>query len=170
MFNLAPMLEKEKLAANGGNYADRIRNLRFVLRSAKKEYMLDQPLGEAPSKDAAPEEVAAYATRSDDYELVQCFMLTCMDPELQKRFERSITQFIIGSLEILYKKKARTKRFELTKALIKCKMKEGYSMSEHIVKLAGYVDRLASLEFGIPPTLGIDIVLASLPHLTMVSS
>ena len=36
-------------------------------------------------------------------------------------------------------------------------------MSEHIVKLAGYVDRLASLEFGIPPTLGTDIVLASLP-------
>ena len=36
-------------------------------------------------------------------------------------------------------------------------------MSEHIVKLVGYVDRLASLEFGILPTLGTDIVLASLP-------
>jgi hypothetical protein len=44
-------------------------------------------------------------------------------------------------------------------------MKEGYSMSEHMVKLAGYVDRLASLEFGIPPTLGTDIVLASPPIL-----
>jgi hypothetical protein len=41
MFNLAPMLEKEKLAANGGNYVDWIRNLRFVLRSAKKEYVMD---------------------------------------------------------------------------------------------------------------------------------
>jgi hypothetical protein len=49
-------------------------------------------------------------------------------------------------------------------------MKEGSSMSEHIVKLAGYVDRLASLEFGILPTLGTDIVLASLPHLMMVLS
>ena len=47
MFNLAPMLVKEKLAANGGNYADWIRNLRFVLRSAKKDYMLDQPLSDA---------------------------------------------------------------------------------------------------------------------------
>ena len=35
-------------------------------------------------------------------------------------------------------------------------------MSEHIV-LVGYVDRMASLEFGIPPTLGTNIVLASLP-------
>ena len=43
MFNLAPMLEKEKLATNGGNYADWIQNLRFILRSAK-EYVLDQPL------------------------------------------------------------------------------------------------------------------------------
>ena len=54
MFNLAPMLEKEKLVANGGNYVDWIRNLRFVLRSAKKEYVLDQPLGDAPRKDATP--------------------------------------------------------------------------------------------------------------------
>ena len=70
MFNLAPMLEKEKLAANGGNYADWLWNQRFVLRSAKKEYVLDQPLGDAPTKDASPEEVAAYAARSDDYESV----------------------------------------------------------------------------------------------------
>ena len=73
----------------------------------------------------------------------------------------------IWSPEVLYKKQARTKHFELAKALIKCKIKEGSSMGEHIVKLAGYVDRLASLEFGIPPTLDIDIVLASLPHFTM---
>jgi hypothetical protein len=63
----------------------------------------------------------------------------------------------------MYNKQPRTERFELTTVLIECKMKEGSSMSEHIVKLAGYVDRLASLEFGIPPTLGTDIVLASLP-------
>ena len=162
MFNLAPMREKEKLVANGENYADWIRNLRFVLKSAKKEYVLDQPLGDAPSKDATLEEVATYATRSDDYESVQCLMLTCMNPELQGRFEWSTTQFIIGSLEVLYKKQARTEWFELSKALIECKMKEGSSMSEHIVKLVGYVDRLASLEFGIPPTSDTDIVLASL--------
>ena len=86
MFNLAPMLEKEKLVADGGNYANWMRNLRFVIRSSKKEYVLDQPPGDAPKKDATPEEVAAYTARSDDYDSVQCLMLTCMDPELQKRF------------------------------------------------------------------------------------
>ena len=107
MFNLAPMLEKEKLAANGGNYADLIRNLRFVLRSAKKQYVLDQPLGDAPGNDATPELVDAYAAHSDDYDSVQWLMLPFMDHELQKRFQRSTTQFIFGSLEVLYKKQAR---------------------------------------------------------------
>ena len=67
---LSPMLEKEKLAANSGNYADWIHNPRFILKSAKKEYILDQPLGDAPSKDSSPEEVAAYTSHSDDYEAV----------------------------------------------------------------------------------------------------
>ena len=125
MFNLAPMLEKEKLTANGGNYADWNRNLRFLLRSAKKGFVLDQPLGDPPAKDAPQEVVAAFTARSDDYEAVQCLMLTCMDLELQKCFERSSTQFIIGTLDALYKKKARTEQFEITKALIECKMAEG---------------------------------------------
>ena len=70
MFNLAPMLEQEKLAGNGGNYVDWIWNLRFVLGSVKKEYMLDQPLGDAPGKDATLKEVVAYAARRDDYDSV----------------------------------------------------------------------------------------------------
>src|ERR1041384_8303576 len=36
-FNLGPLLEKEKLAATGNNYADWVHNLRIVLRSAKNE-------------------------------------------------------------------------------------------------------------------------------------
>jgi hypothetical protein len=49
--------------------------------------VLDQPLDDAPAKDASPEDIAIYTARTDDYEVVQCLMLTCMDPELQKHFE-----------------------------------------------------------------------------------
>ena len=48
-FSLGPMLEKEKLAANGSNYVDWVRTLRLVLRSAKKEYVLDTPLPAEPA-------------------------------------------------------------------------------------------------------------------------
>ena len=70
MFNLAPMLEKEKLVANGGNYADWIRTLRFVLRTAKKEYVLDQPLGDPPAPGASQEIADDFTARNDDYESV----------------------------------------------------------------------------------------------------
>ena len=50
--DLAPLFEKEKLAENGGNYEDWIHTLRCVLRSAKKEYVLDQPLGDYPAPGA----------------------------------------------------------------------------------------------------------------------
>ena len=52
-FSLGPMLEKEKLAANGGNYVDWFRNLGFVLKVAKKDYVLKASLLEAPAEDAS---------------------------------------------------------------------------------------------------------------------
>ena len=47
-FSLGPMLEKEKLAANGGNYADWFRNLGFFLKDSKKDYVLKEALPDAP--------------------------------------------------------------------------------------------------------------------------
>ena len=42
-------------------------------------------------------------------------------------------------------------------------MAEGSSISEHVIKLVGYAQRLSALGFAIPTTLGTDILLASLP-------
>ena len=42
-------------------------------------------------------------------------------------------------------------------------MAEGSSISEHVIKLVGYAQRLSDLGFAIPATLGADILLASLP-------
>ena len=42
-------------------------------------------------------------------------------------------------------------------------MAEGSSVSEHVIKIAGYGTRLAALGFPIPQALGTDLTLASLP-------
>src|SRR3954467_13032363 len=42
-------------------------------------------------------------------------------------------------------------------------MAEGSSLSERVIKLVGYVQRLSALGFVIPMTLGMDILLASRP-------
>ena len=55
-FNLGPMLEKEKLAATGNNYVDWLRNLRIVLRSAKKMYELENALPAKPAATATEDE------------------------------------------------------------------------------------------------------------------
>ncbi len=51
-FSLAAILEKKKLNASGNNFADWHRNVRIVLKSAKKEYVLQQTLGDAPGDNA----------------------------------------------------------------------------------------------------------------------
>ena len=51
-FNLDPMLEKEKLAVTGNNYADWVRNPRIVLMSARKMYVLETALPAKPAVDA----------------------------------------------------------------------------------------------------------------------
>lgn len=136
-FNLGPMLEKEKLTANGSNYADWVRTLRIVLRGAKKEYVLDAALPAAPGDGASDDENNVYATKVDDSTAVQCLMLTCMDHELQKRFENSNTFDMIGSLKAMYETQARAERYEITKALWECKMAEGSSVNEHVIKMVG---------------------------------
>src|SRR3954466_13964110 len=169
-FSLGPMLEKEKLAVNGGNYADWFRNLGFVLKVAKKDYVLKEAPTAAPAEDASQDDKNVYATKVDDHTAVQCLMLTCMDTELQKCFENFSIVDMVKQLNALYLKQARTERYEITKQLWECKMAEGSSQSEHVIKLVGYAQRLNALGFAIPTTFGTDILLASLPLLTMALS
>ena len=73
-FNLGLMLKKEKLAATGNNYADWVCNLRIVLRSAKRMYVLESPLPAKPAATAPEDEQNVWATKDDDHNLVQCLM------------------------------------------------------------------------------------------------
>src|SRR3954468_1015001 len=90
-------------------------------------------------------------------------MLTCMDTELQKCFDNFTIFDMVTQLNPLYLKQARTERYEITKQLWECKMAESSSLSEHVIKVVGYAQRLNDLGFAIPTTLGTDIILASLP-------
>src|SRR4051812_40834220 len=90
-------------------------------------------------------------------------MLTCIDTVLQKRFENFTVLDMVTKLNALYLKQARTERYEITKQLWECEMAEGSSISEHVIKLVGYAQRLSALGFAIPSTLGTDIILALLP-------
>ena len=78
--NFNAFLEKTKLKDDGINYTVWVRNLRIILIAAKKAYVLDALLGEAPVFPATQDVMNAWQSRSDDYSLVQCGMLYSLEP------------------------------------------------------------------------------------------
>jgi hypothetical protein len=58
---------------------------------------------------------------------------------------------------------ARPERYEDSDIFFSPKMEEHNSVSEHVVKLSGYVQRLNTLEYPIPNELATNRVLQSLP-------
>src|SRR4051812_22551150 len=162
-FNLGLLIEKEKLKPDGSNYANWVRSPRIVLRSAKKDYVLMTPLSEAPGPEATVAEQNVHQIKLDDSTAVQCLMTACMASELQERFENHAPHLIVQELDALYAKHARTERYEVTHALWNCKMKEGSHVSEHVIKIMAFGQRLTQLGFPIPESLDTYIVLMSLP-------
>ena len=127
-FNLASLFEKENLAPNGGNYEDWIRTPRYVLRSAKKEYVLDQPLGEYPAPGAPQDVINVFISHKNDFSVVQSVVLSCMDQALQKHYQQlSIT-------EVLYHKDP-AEIHKMTKAMDECKIAE---VGEQGVRIVDY--------------------------------
>ena len=95
-------LEKTKLKDDGSNYTDWVRNLRIILIAAKKDYVLEAPLGEAPIPENQ-DVMNIWQSRADDYSLVQCGMLYSLEPGLHKRFERHGAYEMFEELKMVFK-------------------------------------------------------------------
>ena len=63
-------LEKTKLKDVSSNEADWIRDLRIILIAAKKNYVLDAPLGDTPVAGAVADVTNVLQARYDDYLIV----------------------------------------------------------------------------------------------------
>src|SRR3954462_11542093 len=149
VLNFNAFLEKTKLKDDGSNYTDWVRNLRIILIAAKKAYVLETPLGEAPipeNKDV----MNAWQSRADDYSLVQCGMLYNLEPGLQKRFEKHRAYEMFEELKMVFQAHARVERYEVSDKFYSCKMEENSSVSEHILKMSWLHNRLTQLEINLP--------------------
>ena len=63
-------LEKTKLKDVSSNDADWIRDLRFILVAAQKNYVLDAPLGDRPIAGADAGVMNVWLAQYDDYLIV----------------------------------------------------------------------------------------------------
>src|SRR3954465_6276967 len=134
--NFNAFLEKTKLKDDGSNYADWVRNLRIILIEAKKDYVLEAPLGDAPFL-ANQDVMNGHQSRADDYSLVQCGMLYSLEPGLQKRFEQHGAYEMFEELKLIFQVHAQVERYEVSHKFFSCKMEENSSISEHILKMSG---------------------------------
>jgi hypothetical protein len=117
-----------------------------------------------PATDAPTDEKAIYQSRKDDYGVIKSTMLFAMEPELQNHFEEFSGPFeILEELKTMFQTQARSERYTISEKFFNCKMEEGSSVSEHVIKMSCYTQRLEQLDCKIPEELKIDKVLQSLP-------
>ena len=162
-FDLGKFLDKDKLKTNGSNFPAWHRSLRILLIPQKLSPVLTEALGDAPADDAVAAVKTAYQQRADEYSLIQSGMLYAMEPDLQKRFESMPANDIVADLQTVFAPQARAEAYEASEAFFTAKMEEHSSLSEHVVKMSGCVQRLEALDLKIPATLAVDRVLQSLP-------
>ena len=103
---------------------DWFHNLRIVLKGAKKDYVLEQILGDAPPEDATNDARNVFQSRSNDFIAVQCAMLASMEPELQRRFEDWGPYETINEPKGMFQEQAMAERYEISQDLLDSKMAE----------------------------------------------
>jgi gag-polypeptide of LTR copia-type len=81
----------------------------------------------------------------DDELDVSCLMVATMSSELQKRFETRGAFDIMDQLKKIFQEKAQTEMCNLTKALMKCSIRDNKSVSAHMFKVTGYIEQLEKL-------------------------
>ena len=111
--NFNAFLEKTKLKDDGSNYMDWVRNLTIILIAAKKAYVLEAPLGEAPVP-ANQDVMNAWQTRVDDYSLVHCGMLYSLEPGLQNCFEQHGAYEMFQELKMVFQAHYWVERYEVS--------------------------------------------------------
>ncbi|KAD6118945.1 hypothetical protein E3N88_10216 [Mikania micrantha] len=132
-FALKSILEKDKL--NNTNFLEWHRNLKIVLKFAKKHYVLKGPVPNEPEGNTAA----------------------------SKNIEDMGAFDMIQQLTGMFQKEARQERYDTMKQLIGCKMQEGSSVSAHVLTMKGYIDQLSKLGYPLSNEMAADFILNSLP-------
>ncbi|KAD7477199.1 hypothetical protein E3N88_00335 [Mikania micrantha] len=137
-FALKSILEKDKL--NNTNFLEWDRNLKIVLKFAKKHYVLEGPVPNEP-KGNTTTACKAWDKHNEDAIEVDCLMQATMSSDLQKNMEDMIAFDMIQQLTGMFQKQARQERYDTMKQLIGRRMQEGSSVSAHVLTMKGYIKK-----------------------------
>ena len=106
------------LKDDSSNDADQAHDLRIILIAARKNYVLDAPLGDRPIAGADANVMNVWQARYDNYLIVQCAMLYGLEPGLQKSFERHGAYKMFPELKLVFQTQARVERYETSNSTL----------------------------------------------------
>ena len=70
---------------------------------------------------------------------------------------------MIVALKSMFETQARTERYNVSRALVGCKLKDGDPLGPHMIKMVGYVQSLDRIGFPLSEEFATDVLLNSLP-------
>ena len=156
------LLEQYKL--NGKNYQDWVRNLKIILDSEERTYVLDSPYPLEVVGNDTPEDIAFKQKWANDDMQARCLMLASMIPELQRQHENyQYASQIYKHLEDLFQTPDRLTRYSVISGLYSRKLKEGGDVLEHGLKMIEGIERLERFNTLSKVELYEDLILHSLP-------
>ena len=86
-------------------------------------------------------------------------MLYGLESGLQRRFECHGAYAMFQELKLIFQANARIERYEVSNKFYSCKMEENSSVSEHVLRLSGYYNRLNQVGVNLPDKIVIDRIL-----------
>jgi hypothetical protein len=166
-FNIKLMLDQEPLSARGHNFVAWATTLWMVLRNLEWMHVLDAPLpSPPPHHDMNGKPVKEFTNE----EIVRTLMVSTMDKELSDHLETGRPFEMMSDLMMMFHNQVRVEHYKITKAILNCKIEEGGSMLSHEINLVTLMKRLVDCGFPMSLEYNTDVILASLPRLTTVSS
>ena len=96
------------------NDADWIRDLRFILNAAQKNYVLNAPLGDRPIAGADADVMNVWLAQYNDYLIVLCTILYGLESGLQRCFEHHGPYEMFQELKLIFQANTRVERYEVS--------------------------------------------------------
>ncbi|GJV92601.1 hypothetical protein Tco_1540414 [Tanacetum coccineum] len=125
-------------------------------------HVIKQPLPPAPKPVAEPDIVAQWTALYDAHTEIACPMLGSMTPELHRQFKMHYPYDMIRELRSMFEKQAGVEKFDLIQSFHACKQKEGKPVTDYVLKMKGYVEKLERLGYVLPQDITVGLILNGL--------
>ena len=159
--SLRSLLDSDKL--KGPNFDSWYRRLRIILEHERIINVISDPAPEEPPLIAPRATRDAYQKYVSDRTTVRCIMPAAMNDEFSRIFEQTQPQDIIQVLKDRFGVPQDVKRYKTSCAVFNTKLREGDSVTGHVLYMIEMIERLGKLGFSLHEQLGKDVILNSLP-------